>query len=64
MMHREDLEVIRNIRRYKRKYYTNLLLRGLIWTLACLLAVFLVLASAEYLANFSSTVRTVLFFVC
>lgn len=62
MMHREDLEVIRNIRRYKRKYYTNLLLRGFIWTLACLLAVFLVLAFAEYLAHFSSTVRTMLFF--
>ncbi|MBW3545558.1 MAG: hypothetical protein KY428_08195, partial [Bacteroidetes bacterium] len=62
MMQREDLEVIRNIRRYKRKYYTNLLLRGFIWTLTCLLAVFLVLASAEYLANFSSTVRTLLFF--
>ncbi len=62
MMHREDLEVIRNIRRYKRKYYTNLLLRGFIWTLTCLLIVFLVLASAEYFANFSSTVRTLLFF--
>ena len=62
MMQREDLEVIRNIRRYKRKYYTNLLLRGFIWTLAVLLAVFLVLAFAEYLAHFNSTVRTILFF--
>jgi hypothetical protein len=62
MANREDLEVVRSIRRYKRKYYTNLLLRGLIWTLACLLAVFLVLAFAEYLAHFSSRVRTLLFF--
>ncbi|EMR03105.1 DUF4175 family protein [Cesiribacter andamanensis] len=62
MKHRDDLEVIRNIRRYKRKYYTNLLLRGFIWTLACLLAIFLVLAFAEYLANFNSTTRTLLFF--
>ncbi len=54
--------VFRNIQKYKRKYYLNLLLRGLIWSAAVLLSVFLIVTFAEYFAYFNKTVRAVLFF--
>lgn len=45
-----------------RKYYKNQLLRGLLYTLGLLVAAFLFLAVTEYLAEFGTTVRTVLFY--
>ena len=61
-MHNAEDVVIKNIRKYKRKFFLNLLLRGSIWSLAVLLAVFLLFSFAEYFAHFSREVRTVLFF--
>ena len=61
MQNEHDL-VFKNIQKYKRKFYLNLLLRGLIWSLAIILAVFLVITFAEYVAWFSKQVRTALFF--
>ncbi len=54
--------VFRNIQKYKRKFYLNLLLRGAIWSLAVILAVFLVVTFTEYFAHFSKAVRAGLFF--
>ena len=61
MQNEHDL-VFKNIQRYKRKFYLNLLLRGLIWSLAIILTIFLVITFAEYVAWFSKAVRTALFF--
>ena len=61
-MHNEKDLVFKNIQRYKRKFYFNLLLRGLIWSLAVLLAAFLAITFAEYVGFFSKTVRAILFF--
>ncbi|WP_017730993.1 DUF4175 family protein [Nafulsella turpanensis] len=61
-MHNAEDVVIKNIRKYKRKFFLNLLLRGSIWSLAVLLAVFLLFSFAEHFAHFSREVRTVLFF--
>jgi hypothetical protein len=54
--------VFKNIQKYKRKFYLNLLLRGLIWSLAVLLAVFLVFSFTEHFAYFNRVVRAGLFF--
>ena len=45
-----------------RKYYKNLLIRGLIYAAAMVLAFYLVIALLEYYAHFSITVRTALFY--
>lgn len=47
---------------YKRKYYLNLLLKGIIFSAAVLLSAYLIFNTAEYFAHFSTTVRGVLFF--
>jgi len=46
-----------------RKYYKNLLIKGLLYTTGLLVAGFLFLVVAEYFAEFSTTVRTVLFYL-
>jgi hypothetical protein len=47
---------------YKRKYYKNLLIKGLIFTLALVLSAFLILNTVEYFGRFNSSVRAILFF--
>jgi hypothetical protein len=54
--------VFRNIQKYKKKFYLNLILRGVIWSLAVILTVFLVVTFTEYFAHFSKAVRAGLFF--
>lgn len=54
--------VLHNLRLYKRKYYQNLLLRGLLWSLSVLLVIFLLFAFAEYVGRFSTSVRSLFFF--
>jgi hypothetical protein len=46
-----------------RKYYKNELIKGLIWGLAGIVSAFLVASWLEYIGQFSTTVRTVLFFL-
>ena len=45
-----------------RKYYKNLLLRGLIYSIGLVLIFFISVTILEYFAHFNSTVRTVLFY--
>ncbi len=55
-------ELDQKIAQYKRKFYINLLLRGLLIAAISLLSVFLFFALVEYQANLNSTVRTILFY--
>jgi hypothetical protein len=50
------------IQEYRQKYYQNLLLKGLIFSSALLLTVFLAINALEYFGRFSTTVRGMLFF--
>jgi hypothetical protein len=47
---------------YKRKYYKNLLIKGLLFTSALLLSSFLLVNAVEYFGRFNSTIRAILFF--
>lgn len=51
-----------NLRSYRRKYYLNLALRGLIISLGLTLSIFLVVNTLEYSFRFSSVIRAVLLF--
>jgi hypothetical protein len=50
------------IKEYRQKYYQNRLLKGLIFSAALLLSVFLLFNTIEYFGRFSSVVRGILFF--
>ena len=50
------------IQEYRQKYYQNRLLKGIIFSLALLLTVFLFFNTLEYFGRFSSAVRGMLFF--
>ena len=50
------------IQEYRQKYYQNRLLKGLIFSAALLLSVFLAFNALEYFGRFSSGVRGMLFF--
>jgi hypothetical protein len=51
-----------HLEEYKRKYYLNLLLKGLIFSAAVLLSAYLIFNTLEYFGRFGSTFRAVLFF--
>lgn len=55
-------DLAENINAYKRKYYLNRLVKGILIVFSVLLGSFLLVNGAEYLANFNSIVRAVLFF--
>ncbi|TDE08867.1 ATPase [Dyadobacter psychrotolerans] len=50
------------IQEYRQKYYQNQLLKGLIFSIALLLTVYLFFNTLEYFGRFSSAVRGMLFF--
>jgi len=50
------------IQEYRQKYYQNKLLKGIIFSVALLLTVYLFFNTLEYFGRFSSTVRGMLFF--
>ncbi|OHX67268.1 DUF4175 family protein [Flammeovirga pacifica] len=50
------------IQAYKQKLYKNTALKGLILTMAAVLGLFLLINVLEYINNFGTTARTVLFF--
>lgn len=54
--------LIEKIDAFTRKYYGNLMLKGLIYSVAIALAVVLVAATLEYFGHFSGTVRAWMFF--
>lgn len=47
---------------YKRKYYLNLLLKGVIFSAAVLLSAYLIFNTVEYFGRFGTTFRGILFF--
>ncbi|SDL70600.1 DUF4175 family protein [Siphonobacter aquaeclarae] len=47
---------------YKRKYYANLLLKGVIFSAAVVLSAYLLFNTLEYFGHFGKTFRTLLFF--
>ncbi|MFN0049338.1 MAG: hypothetical protein ACKVOU_09465 [Cytophagales bacterium] len=51
-----------NLNNYKRKYYLNRVLKGVIFLFALLLAAFLLFATLEFYGNFNTYFRTVFFF--
>jgi hypothetical protein len=58
-----SLETLRlRLEEYKRKYYLNLLLKGVLFSAAVLLSAYLLLNTLEYFGRFGSTFRMVLFF--
>jgi hypothetical protein len=56
------LLLIRKLDAFIRKYYKNLLLRGLIYFFTIFLIAYLVVAVLEYYGQFGTTVRAILFF--
>ncbi|MDN5202042.1 hypothetical protein QQ008_11730 [Fulvivirgaceae bacterium BMA10] len=51
-----------NLNAYKRKYYKSLLIKGLIFSFAVLITIYLFVNSLEFAVGFNSPVRAVLFF--
>ena len=54
--------LVEKLNQFIRKYYKNLLLRGLIYSTGLLLLFFISVTFLEYLAHFNSTIRTILFY--
>jgi hypothetical protein len=54
--------LVEKLNQFIRKYYKNLLLRGLIYSIGLLFLFFIVVTLLEYYAHFNSAVRTVLFY--
>lgn len=51
-----------NLRRYKKKYYTNQLIKGVIFFLSLSITAFIVFTVLEYFGNFNTIVRTSIFY--
>ncbi|MTI30004.1 DUF4175 family protein, partial [Xanthovirga aplysinae] len=62
MTDRSPESLIQKLKAYKKKYYQNKLIKGLILAPAVLVSIYLFLNSAEYTLRFNSTVRTAIFF--
>lgn len=58
----EDTSIQQRIRAYKKKYYTNFFIKGLIISLSLLLSAFLFYNLLEYFAKFNTIIRSVLFY--
>ena len=58
----EAKSIFKNISNYKKKYYTNFLIRSVILSLSFLLCAFLFYNLLEYIGHFNSVVRGLLFF--
>ncbi|MFN8353493.1 MAG: DUF4175 family protein [Spirosomataceae bacterium] len=54
--------LIARLDEYKRKYYLNLLLKGIIFSAAVLLSAYLFFNTIEYFARFGTSIRAILFF--
>jgi hypothetical protein len=54
--------LIQKLDEFIRKYYKNLLLKGVLYTLSIVLSVFLTVVLLEYFGQFNSTFRALLFF--
>lgn len=54
--------LVEKLNEFIRKYYKNLLLRGLIYSIGLVFLFFITVTLLEYYAHFSSVIRTVLFY--
>lgn len=55
-------EIIQKLDVFIRKYYFNQLLRGLVYFMLVFIVFGLIASTAEYVGNFSTTIRTILFY--
>lgn len=62
MIHAERDILLQKLDEFIRKYYTNLLIRGLLLTGGILIAFYLALALLEYYGQFDTALRTALFY--
>lgn len=56
------LLLLQKLEEFKKKYYQNLLFKGLFLVMAILLGLYLILIALEYISWFNSTVRTIIFY--
>lgn len=54
--------IIKKLDAFIDKYYKNLIIKGSIWFLAFALSLFIIVAISEYMVNFSSGIRKILFY--
>lgn len=54
--------ILSELKKYKRKYYFNILLKGILVTLALVLSVYVLFNTLEYIGRFSSLIRAILFY--
>ena len=62
-MIRSNNELYNKIKAYKTKYYSNLLLKGLILTFAIVLSTYISINILEYFGRFNGVLRAILFFI-
>lgn len=63
-MYQRSIETLKNrLKQYKRKYYSNILLKGIIIFFSILLIALVSLVLLEYFGQFSSDIRTVLVYI-
>ncbi|PKK36613.1 ATPase [Siphonobacter sp. SORGH_AS_0500] len=62
MQHSPISTLLGQLDEYKRKFYTNLLLKGILFSAAVVLSAYLLLNTLEYFGHFGTIFRTVLFF--
>lgn len=61
-MQSKTQELHENLKRYKRKFYINKLLKGIIFLVGILLSAFILVSALEYFGYFNSIVRAIIFF--
>lgn len=62
-MHNSDFDILlKRLDRFIRRYYLNQFIRGLILSVAIGLSYFLLVSVLEYLGNFNTLVRTIMFY--
>lgn len=62
-MYAEGKIIMQKLDEFIRKYYKNQLIRGLLYSTGIVLLFFISLSALEYYAGFSTTIRTILFYL-
>ena len=60
--HFQSSPLMTELKRYKSKYYLNMLMKGILVTAALLLTTYIIINAAEYFGKFNTSVRAGLFF--
>lgn len=61
-MNKSIATLFQKLDEYKNKYYKNLLIKGILFTIALFFGAFLLFNTIEYFGRFNSTIRGILFF--